>query len=179
LSDSDRPFSDSDRPLRDSDRALIGTVFDPTSPIERPVTPIGRPWAVRTQREDHAAAEVAEALLAEAVERGGAAAALAPLVAGLLEDAEAEHLPAEVPLVEGLGEDGLVDALQLAERELGRQELEGDRRVLGLVAQALERVVDDAAVIEGQRRKLVDRMPGDRGRVGAGLGREPLGVDER
>src|SRR5262245_43164664 len=83
------------------------------------------------------------ALLVEAVEAGGAVGdALLDLVE-LFEEAHGEDLLAEVALVELLLEDDLVHALELRQRELGRQELEADGLVGELAAEAGERGAED------------------------------------
>src|SRR2546426_1118608 len=68
-------------------------------------------------------------LLVEPVEaRGSMGHVLLDLVQ-LLEHAHGQELLAEVPLVEARLEHGLVEVLELGERELGGQQLEADRLV--------------------------------------------------
>ena len=62
--------------------------------------------------------------------------------------------------------DDLVHALQLRERELAREQLEANRLVADLAAQALERHLQDAPVVEGEGRQIADPKPGCVGRVG-------------
>ena len=94
-----------------------------------------------------------------AIQLGRAAGTVSnPFVEGL-ERVELRHLAAEVPLVEAPAEDRLVDALQLAEGELLRQQLKADRRVLQLVREALEGIGEDSLVIERQRRMLPSEHP--------------------
>src|SRR5262245_55206282 len=75
----------------------------------------------------------------EAIEPGGPVPhALLDLV-GLDEQIHREDLLPEVPLVETGAEDDLVEPLQLGQRKARRQELEANRRVAHLAAQALVR----------------------------------------
>ena len=75
----------------------------------------------------------------------------------------------------------LVDAAQVADAELVRPETGGDGGVLEPVPQRLERVDDDATVVEGERDPAVDHVvdPDQVGvrRVGAGLGVGQVGHD--
>ena len=64
----------------------------------------------------------------------------------------ASDLTAEVGGVERLAQHGLVHLAQLGEGELGVEEGVRDRRVGDLGPQAAERVLDDAVVVERQRR---------------------------
>src|SRR5207253_4888634 len=73
----------------------------------------------------------------EAVESGGA---VSDILLHLIEGDEKVHaqdLLAEVALVERRLQDGLVQPLQLGQRELGRQQLETDRLVAHLVLEPL------------------------------------------
>ena len=63
------------------------------------------------------------------------------------------------PIIHLAVEDRLVHLLEVAERELSRQQAVGDVRVVELRAQAAQRVVDDGVVIEGERRQFVDAVP--------------------
>ena len=78
---------------------------------------------------------------------------------GLGEGLRGEHVAAEVRGVERAVEHGLVDLAQLRECEGLAEEAVRDRAVLDLVAEAPEGVVDDAAVVEGEGREVVDRVP--------------------
>ena len=80
-------------------------------------------------------------------------------LAGLGEGLRGEHVAAEVGGVERSVEHGLVDLAQLGEGEGLAQEAVRDRAVLDLVAETPERVVDDAAVVEGEGREAVDGVP--------------------
>src|SRR5579884_1793120 len=106
----------------------------------------------RRERAPHRGESSASGLRArvEAVELGGAVLAAHAGVRRRLHDAGEQQLLAEVALVEPAVEDRLVDVLQLAEGELGRQELEADGGVFQLAAQPLQRVGEDVRVVESQ-----------------------------
>lgn len=75
-------------------------------------------------------------------------------------------------------EDGFVDALQFRKRELGGQQLKADRRVFELVTQTLQRIGQDAIVIEHERRQ---RRHGKKARfigIAARLQRPLIGCDQ-
>ena len=85
------------------------------------------------------------------------------LLAGLVgraDDAQPDHPPAEVPLVDRLLEDRLVDALQLPQREAPGQEAVGHVRVGELVPQPRARVFEDALVPERERFEVAQGVPG-------------------
>ena len=60
------------------------------------------------------------------------------------------HLSSEIALVESLVKNGFIDRLLLGERELFRQQLKSDRRVFQLVAQPLQRIIQDFRMVEGE-----------------------------
>jgi hypothetical protein len=108
------------------------------------------------------------------VQWGGTGPSLSPLVEGR-EDVEQLQLAPEVAFVERAAEDGFVNALQLGERELPWEQLEADRRVLQLVAQALDRIPQDGIVVERERRVALDRAPARRLGIGPGAQRAVAG----
>ena len=100
------------------------------------------------------------------------------------EEVVGEGFFAEVAFVEGLAEDGFVEALELGEGEFRREKLEADGLVGELAAQAGERGGEDVGVVEGERREVADgepfRLGGIRG-GGDGAGfdeREPRDADD-
>ncbi len=78
---------------------------------------------------------------------------------GLGEGLRGEHVAAEVGGVERPAEHGLVDLPQLGEGERFAEEAVRDRAVLDLVPEPPEGVVDDAPVVEGEGREVVDGVP--------------------
>lgn len=98
-------------------------------------------------------------------------------LAGLGERVRGEHVAAEVGGVDGTVEDGFVDFPQLGDGEGFAEEAVRDGAVLHLVAESPEGVVDDASVVEGEGREVVDGVPAH---VVAEAGRARLVVaDER
>src|SRR5207249_229323 len=95
------------------------------------------------------------------------------------DDPEKPDLPPEVPLVKALVEDRLVDELQLREREFPREELESHGRVLELVPDTLEGVLENLPVIERERRKRFHRMPPGLRRVASSPEPDVVRRDER
>jgi hypothetical protein len=79
---------------------------------------------------------------------GGGALGLAHEAAG------AQDLAAEVRQVRSLAPDRLVDAAQVGERERLGDEARGQGGVLQLGADALQRVGQDARVVERQRHRV-------------------------
>src|SRR5258708_13837724 len=75
-------------------------------------------------------------------------AAHAALLARGLDDAAVDHPAPKVAAIYGEPEHRLVHVLELADRELRRKELETDRRVSDLAAQAADRVINDLTVVE-------------------------------
>ena len=81
---------------------------------------------------------------------------------GLVElgqDAELQHLVAEVAPVELHAEDGLVEVLQLGHGELLGQQFKAYRFEVNLPAQLVRGLAKDQVVVEGQRGNLVLREP--------------------
>src|SRR4051812_45873559 len=97
--------------------------------------------------------------LVESVQACGAVRDVAFHLVGLDEEVHCEHALAEVALVESALEHELVEVLQLRERELFRQQLEADRLIAQLAAQARERRLQNVGVIEGKARSVVDAEP--------------------
>ena len=95
----------------------------------------------------------------EAVELGGAVGSFAVGFVEGKEEIEAEDFFAEVALVQVGTEDGFVEGLELAERELGREELEADGFVAEFATQALEGGMKDLSVIKGEGGYLADGEP--------------------
>src|SRR5260370_23873898 len=86
----------------------------------------------------------------------------------------------EVGGIDPASQDHLVNVAKLSHGEVGRQELEGDQRVLYLVAQALKREVEDLVVVEGEPGGwLVDREPGRFHHLAAGRDLGAVRADER
>ena len=95
-----------------------------------------------------------------AVKAGGAAGAAIAHAGDGGEVPAGEHLAVEVAGVEGLVVDRFVDAAQVAQREGLGEDVEGERRVVELLAQARARVLGDAAVVEGEWGGSGDGVPG-------------------
>src|SRR5450759_5808456 len=87
-------------------------------------------------------------LLGETEEDGSLAAHTA-FLAGRLDDAAVDDPTPEVAAIDRETEHRLVHVLELSDRELRGQQLEADRGVPHLAAQAAHRVVDDLAMVEG------------------------------
>ena len=81
-------------------------------------------------------------------------ASRAPQFLSRLNDPLLQDLTPEIPLVDLTALDGFMNKLEFGERELAGQQLEADVRISELVAQALVSVVDDLAVVEGERREF-------------------------
>lgn len=92
--------------------------------------------------------------------------------AGGFEEAEVKGLAAEGALVELVPEDLLVGLLKVGEGEQFRQEVAGQGRIGGFVAQALDRSVDDPVVIKGQLGQVVRRQKKQSVRLLGGNGLE-------
>src|SRR5216684_3159887 len=76
------------------------------------------------------------------------------------DDAPVDDLAPEVPAVDVETEHGLVDVLELGDRELGGEQLEAERGVADLAAQPPHGVIDDLAVVERHLHgKAADRVP--------------------
>ena len=75
-------------------------------------------------------------------------------------------------------QDNLVDALQLAQCKLLRQQIEGDLGILQLPAQAIKRILEDFGVIKGQVGQMVDRKPANVGSIVSGLHLQTLRVQQ-
>src|SRR3954471_15820577 len=84
-------------------------------------------------------------------------------------DLHAEYLFAEVAFVEFAIEDHFVNVLQLAQRELLRQELETDRLILHLGSHALVRCDEDSLVVECEVGQVVNWEPGRIASISAGV----------
>ena len=92
-----------------------------------------------------------------------------PSLVGFDEEVHREHALAEIALVELALEHELVEMLKLGERELLRQELETDRLIAQLAAQAHERRLHDVGVVEREAREVVHAEPSGIARVGGGV----------
>src|SRR5882724_5644377 len=92
--------------------------------------------------------------------RGAVSDALLDLV-GLDQEVHRQDLLPEVALVEVGPEDDLVQPLELGEREPRREELEADRGVADLAAQAIVSAAHDVVVIERELGEIVEREPAD------------------
>src|SRR5450759_3561979 len=87
-------------------------------------------------------------LLGETEEDGSLAAHTA-FLAGRLDDAAVDDPTPEIAAIDRETEHRLVHVLELGDRELRGQQLEADRGVPHLAAQAAHRVVDNLAMVEG------------------------------
>jgi hypothetical protein len=74
--------------------------------------------------------------------------------------------------------DCFVHRLKLAERELFRKKLKADSRILQLVAQAFEGILENGFVVEGQRWKLIQKKPLRLSRVGPRYQRQFIGGNQ-
>jgi hypothetical protein len=106
----------------------------------------------------------------EAEELGRAVGAFAVLFFEGDEEVVAEDFFAEVAFVDLGAEDAFVEALELGEGELGREELEADGLVGELAAQAGEGGGEDPGVVEGERWDVCDGEPAGFGGVCGGGG---------
>src|SRR5262249_39273707 len=95
------------------------------------------------------------------------------------QEAHAEDLLSEVPLVELALEDALVHSLKLRQRELRGEQLEPDRLMTHFGPQALERTRNDRVVVERERRQIEGREPGRFARVRRCLDAVVGELDER
>ena len=95
-----------------------------------------------------------------------------------LQDLEFCDLSPEISLVQLLIEYGLVDRLELSQREFRGKKLKANRRVLELIAKALDRIGEDSPVIKGKRRRLLNGPPAGFRSIGAGP-ELMIGGDER
>ncbi len=85
------------------------------------------------------------------------------------QNAQFQHLVAEVAAVELDAEDGLIEVLQLGHGELIRQQLETDGLKVNLKTQFIGGLAQHQVVVESQRRNLVERKPLSFGCIVAGL----------
>ena len=94
---------------------------------------------------------------------GGRCPTPSATASGRRDEAAVEDPPPEAVLVQGPTEDRLVDEAQLAEAEVTRQELEADRGVVELAAEAAHRGREDVGMVEGEsERRAVLRACGRR-----------------
>src|SRR5207237_512335 len=89
----------------------------------------------------------------EAVQLGGAVRPLAARVGHRGQDADLLHLAAEVAAVQRPAQDRLKQRLQLAQRELVRQQLEAQGRLADPAAQVVQGGLQQRGVVEGQPRQ--------------------------
>ena len=85
------------------------------------------------------------------------------------ENAQFQHLVAEVTPVELHAENGLIEMLQLSHRELLRQQFETDGLKVNLTTQLIGGLTQNQIVIECQRRHLVEWEPLGLGSIVASL----------
>ncbi|CNJ06508.1 Uncharacterised protein [Mycobacterium tuberculosis] len=81
--------------------------------------------------------------------------------AGVNNRLRCRNLAAEVRRIQGATQNRLVHLTQLRQGELLTQERVRNTRVLHLVLQAVERVLNDFVVVEGELGQLIDREPAD------------------
>jgi hypothetical protein len=92
-------------------------------------------------------------------------------LAGRDDEAPIEHAAPEAVLVEAATEDRLVDEAQVAQTEVRWQQLEADRRVVELAADAFDRHAQDLGVVEGEGQGsagLVEGLDGSAALAGPG-----------
>ena len=106
----------------------------------------------------------------EAEELGGAVGAFAVLLFEGDEEVVAEDFFAEIALVDVGAEDAFVEALELGEGELGREELEADGLVGELATEAGEGGGEDLGVVEGERGDVANGEPAGLGGICGGGG---------
>src|SRR5579872_2426641 len=88
------------------------------------------PWSFRLA--SHSNLQLGFSGRIEAVEARRAVGSLHLFLARIFEDAGGENLLAEITFIQLAVQNDFVDALQLAQRKLFRQQIEGDLRVLEL-----------------------------------------------
>ena len=82
---------------------------------------------------------------------------------------ENRHLAPEIPLVQFFPQDRLVNLLQLSEREFLGEQLETYRRVLQLISQSFNRIVQNCSMVKGERRQFIGGIPVRLGDISSSL----------
>src|SRR5713101_7800307 len=91
----------------------------------------------------------ARRILGALIQCWGSVATTGDGMAGRYDAPSGFDTPPEVGGIDPASQNHLVDVAKLGHSEVARQELEGDQRLLHLVAQALKREAEDLVVVEG------------------------------